>query len=436
MKKLNQEEFEKRCKEIYGDRFTFEKAVYKNDATRVTLFDTLKNQYVKLLPGNIYKGRVMTKNKRYNTENFIKWSKEIFGDLFTYEKTVCNKSSDYVIITCKKHGDFKKKAYAHINQKQGCPFCSDNFRTKEMIIKESKEVFGDEYDYSLVEDALPNTKIKIICPKHGVFEKTPYEHINKKIGCPYCAKEKRRKSLDDFIKGANLIDRNIDIIDNYESMSKPLKFKCKNCGYEWETLPSKIQAGEGCPKCANKIKPTKEEIIKKAREIHGEKYDYSLVNMEEATNENHYKIKIICPEHGIFEQPYHSHLNGASCPLCHESKLERKTRLMLENNSIKYIPYWKTNDLKNTLPLSLDFYLPEYNIGIECQGRFHFEPINALGGIEAYNKQHENDIIKNNFCKEHNIKLLYYTEDDYDNFLGEKLYKNTDDILKEIKFVT
>ena len=57
MKKLNQEEFEKRCKQMYGDRFTFEKTVYKNDATRVTLFDTLKNQYVKLLPGNIYKGR-------------------------------------------------------------------------------------------------------------------------------------------------------------------------------------------------------------------------------------------------------------------------------------------------------------------------------------------------------------------------------------------
>ena len=32
-------------------------------------------------------------------------------------------------------------------------------------------------------------------------------------------------------------------------------------------------------------------------------------------------------------------------------------------------------------------------------------------------------------CKEHNIKLLYYTEDNYEEFLG----KNTDDLLKEIR---
>ena len=433
MKKTNQKEFEERCKKIYGNRFKFDKTIYKNNRTKLTLFDTLSNEYIEVFPENVYRGKIRIKNKKYTTDNVIKWSKEIFGDKFTYDKCKCNNSHDDIIITCKEHGDFKKKAYVHIDLKQGCPLCSDNFRTKEKIIEESKAIFGEEYDYSLVEGALPNTKIKIICHKHGIFEKTPYEHINKEIGCPYCVKEKRKKLLTHFIKDANLIDRNIEIVGEYESMTKPLKFKCKTCDYEWEALPSKIQGGEGCPKCANKIKPTKHEIINEAIKIHGTKYDYSAVNIEEATKENHYKIKIICPEHGIFEQSYHLHLNGGGCPLCHESKLERKTRLMLENNSIEYTAYWKSNNLKNTLPLSLDFYLPKYNVAVECQGKFHFRPINALGGINAYNKQHENDIIKYKFCKEHNIKLLYYTEDNYEEFLGEKLFKNTDDLLKEIK---
>jgi hypothetical protein len=72
-------------------------------------------------------------------------------------------------------------------------------------------------------------------------------------------------------------------------------------------------------------------------------------------------------------------------------------------------------------------------MAIECQGKFHFEIINALGGEIAYKRQNNNDIIKHNFCKKNNIKLLYYTNLNYDNFLGEKLYKDKDELLKEIK---
>lgn len=436
MRKTTQEEFEKRCIEIYGDRFKFNETVYKNNRTKVTLFDTMSNEYIKVLPENIYKGKIRTKNKKYTTKNVIKWSKEIFGDKYKYDKCSCSNSHDKITITCPIHGDFIKEAYAHIDGKQGCPKCSLNFRTKKMFIDDARKVHGNKYDYSLVKDALPNMKVDIVCNIHGVFQKTPYEHITKRIGCPKCSLELRKKDLASFIIDSNLDKRNIEIIGDYKSMAEKCKFRCKICGYEWEATPTKIQCGRGCPKCGKNIKPTNEEIIKQFIEVHGTKYDYSLVDMESAKHENHYKVKIICPEHGIFEQSYNHHLNGVGCPLCHESKLERKTRLMLENNSIKYVAYWKTDGLKNVLPLSLDFYLPEYNVAIECQGKFHFEPINALGGVNAYNKQHENDVIKNQFCKNEDIKLLYYSEENYDDFLGEKLYKTTDELLNEIRPTT
>ena len=59
-------------------------------------------------------------------------------------------------------------------------------------------------------------------------------------------------------------------------------------------------------------KLTKEQFIEKARKIHGDKYDYSLV--EYKTNKG--KIKIICPDHGIFEQRVNNHLQKTGCPFC------------------------------------------------------------------------------------------------------------------------
>ena len=55
-----------------------------------------------------------------------------------------------------------------------------------------------------------------------------------------------------------------------------------------------------------------EEFIKRSKEIHGDKYDYSLVIYVNAKT----KIIIICPVHGIFEQLPYNHLRGNGCKKC------------------------------------------------------------------------------------------------------------------------
>lgn len=52
--------------------------------------------------------------------------------------------------------------------------------TTEEFIKRAKEVHGDKYDYSFVEYVNSSTKVKIICPKHGIFEQTPNKHLKKR----------------------------------------------------------------------------------------------------------------------------------------------------------------------------------------------------------------------------------------------------------------
>ena len=73
---------------------------------------------------------------------------------------------------------------------------------------------------------------------------------------------------------------------------------------------------------------TQEEFIRRAREVHGERYDYNNVKY----NGSHDKVEIICKEHGVFYQEPNSHLNGNGCPMCkwgwskEKAKEEKKRR--------------------------------------------------------------------------------------------------------------
>lgn len=70
-------------------------------------------------------------------------------------------------------------------------------------------------------------------------------------------------------------------------------------------------------------KLTTEEFIKKAREVHGDRYDYSKVEYVNSKE----KVTIICPEHGEFMQVPSMHLRGHGCAKC---STERNTeKLML-----------------------------------------------------------------------------------------------------------
>ena len=57
----------------------------------------------------------------------------------------------------------------------------------------------------------------------------------------------------------------------------------------------------------------------------------------------------------------------------------------------------------------LDFFLPEYGVAIECQGRQHFVPSDLFGGEEFYKLTIERDAAKKKLCQKHGIRLLYFS---------------------------
>ena len=109
------------------------------------------------------------------------------------------------------------------------------------------------------------------------------------------------------------------------------------------------------------------------------------------------------------------------------SKLEQKVKNILEKKNINFAHQQTFPWLKSSKhwALRLDFYLLEYNIAIECQGRQHYESSNT--GFFTNNVVEEikqRDIIKHNLCKEHGIKIFYVKyNDNVEEMLNNILYE-------------
>ena len=123
----------------------------------------------------------------------------------------------------------------------------------------------------------------------------------------------------------------------YHNIERPT---CEICNSEVKYYGFKKGFSKTCSvKCANKIREIKkgkvhdtESFIKKAKEIHGDLYDYSLVEYKKA----HDKVKIICKEHGIFEQIPYNHNQGKDCEKC--SYLSREKQKSWTSDRFKNIP--------------------------------------------------------------------------------------------------
>jgi hypothetical protein len=298
--------------------------------------------------------------KKLTTEEFIKRAREVHGDKYDYSKVEYVNAHTKVCIVCSEHGEFWQVPYAHIDQRQGCPKCVKRYEKSRDIVNELKKIHKNKYDYSKATYDGPRNKIIIICPKHGEFTQRFDAHLSGQ-GCPFCKKE--------FLK-------------------------------ELRTSNNK-------------------EFLEKAREVHGDKYDYSKVDYVNA----HTYVTIICCEHGEYRQLPMNHLKGKGCPSCKSSKLEILMRECLTNNNISFEEQKTFHWLKYKKPMKIDFYLPDYNIAIECQGGQHFQPVDYAGlGKQWAEKQlllnQSRDKKKKELCEENGVKLCYIN---YDDDIEEKL---------------
>jgi hypothetical protein len=135
--------------------------------------------------------------KRVTTEEFIKKAQIIHGNIYDYSLVDYINCYTKIKIICQKHGIFEQRPDKHL-QKRGCYFCGrektlkSRRLTTEIFIEKAKNVHGNEYDYSLVDYKNGRQQVKIICPKHGIFEQIARNHLSLKAKCPECKTDNLR----------------------------------------------------------------------------------------------------------------------------------------------------------------------------------------------------------------------------------------------------
>lgn len=351
---------------------------------------------------------------KYTDETFIKKATEKYGNKYIYDKVNYINGQTKVCIICPEHGEFYVRPADYLRG-YSCPKCSNIKRIKNLsltqdeVIRRFHKVHDDKYDYSLVEYVNYDTKVKIICPIHGIFEMTPSNHIRGQ-GCPKCKgiHLTTKEIIDEFHKiHRDKYDYSKTV---YNKMHEKITVICPEHG-EFQITPSKHRIGQGCPKCgilkrAKNQSYDNESFIKLLQRVHNGKYIYTKT----ALNGNlHNRITITCPIHGDFEQIAQSHLNGHGCQKCQTSHLEEEIKSFLNDNKIEFEQQKTFEWLKYKNHLYLDFYLPKYNIAIECQGIQHFKPVDFFGGEECFIKTIERDDIKQRLCENNGIKIIYFT---------------------------
>lgn len=280
-----------------------------------------------------------------------------------------------------------------------------------MDLKEFKEIASKahnnfyNYDKTIINKNC--LTVTITCPIHGDVEVSLYQHIKGKGKCPKCCGKNR--TTDDWVKLAEFvhnkkynysktkfINNNTDVI-----------ITCSKHGDFLQKPYKHILNKHGCPKCAEENKfLTKEEFVNRANKIHNGKYSYDNLIYTKMADKLSY---ITCPIHGDFEQMGTNHLLGCGCPKCNNSKLELEINKLLTEKGVEFEEQKMFEWLKNEKKLTLDFYLPQHNIAIECQGKQHFQPIEFLGGEKEFEKRTLLDKLKFSLCKEHGINILYFS---------------------------
>lgn len=347
--------------------------------------------------------------------------------------------------------------------RNGCPGC--NVRRKHSPEKIKKQVTEKckKLDYEFLGfvgeyRSRGDTKLKLRCNKCGEeWETTTVENFLREGRNSHSCGRKNPSEMPSVYHEEEQIERiknrlsgsSLEFISfgengyNGSEKAKVLVY-CNKCGETFEIALHNLIYGTKetpeCPKCQYNGKVSNEEAIEKIKHK-CELLEYEFLGFDNPKNRydgKETKLILKCLKCGyIWKTTTYANFmyKAIKCRGCTNNwHLERTIECYLKEAGIPYEIQKRFDWLKNKINMTLDFYLPDYDIGIECQGRQHFIPVDKFGGEEGFKDTQIRDTLKKNQCENHKIKILYFTElKKYNNFMGEKLLKTNNDLIEKIQ---
>lgn len=277
----------------------------------------------------------------------------------------------------------------------------------ESFIDYSSKIHKNKYGYSLIKEIKTGKDmVDIICPVHGPFKQAVRGHLDG-LECRKCGWLKTRVTLEDVINRAKAVHGDTyDYTDAKLIHGKDATLTLR-CRVHGEfTQRVDGHLRYGCDRCAkDAFKLSNNDFLKRSKDIHGDTYDYSLVKY----NGNLNKVDILCKKHGKFEQRPYDHYRGNGCPKCKISHGERLIGLFLKENNIEYKSEYQ---IANTV-YRYDFYIPEINLLIEYDGQLHYNVEKFHGGSKRLQYHIKLDKLKDALSEEQGYLLLRIHYKDY-----------------------
>ena len=298
---------------------------------------------------------------------------------------------------------------------------------KQEIIKQVESLGLKFIDFIIYDGK--NSKFYVECPyKHSKYETslTILKKGRKAMGCPQCKSLNKTKTNIDrvgYLKVVKYIqDCGFTILTSsreYKGVSTLLDIKCSkghNQQVSYEVFKKRVTK---CVECYQdeKLCIAKNKASKLGYVLHDNTYIGKNMHLD-----------ITCDKGHKWHPTYDSFIYAdTKCLHCQYSRGEDMIEDILNKYHIMYIKQYRFHNCFYKRLLTFDFFLPYFNMCIEYDGIQHFQPLSHFGGYERYIDLRVKDIIKNEYCKEHNINLVrigYFNFDNIESLLKSKLNLN------------
>lgn len=357
------------------------------------------------------------------------------------------------LFNCREHGEFTQIIDVFKRGSLGCKEC-DHENRKIILKKITIDDYLERIDNFLVSIGLEKGRYSIVgetdnflnvkCNLHS-GRTLPWKknRLQKHLPCPECQSKRISKGKsrtaneiqtilnEEFKKLAN----GKPLVELLSKNPKPNKtrqhkwFRCNKPGHGGKVfeqlLDSALHGHVSCPLCHKEFKSnrTKNKLsygyIKK---IVNEIYDgqFRMPNADEVDYENTHTIikHIYCK---VCKREFPSSIQRLvykrrgckwiDCDSKKTSKMEKFIYKLLKENSIKSIPQYKLDQY------SVDFFLSDFNLIIEYDGKHHFEHI--FGTVEDFEDVQRRDREKNKLAKGKNYNLVRISYENNNNQIDE-----------------
>jgi very-short-patch-repair endonuclease len=272
----------------------------------------------------------------------------------------------------------------------GCPHCRGNTTFGGNTIADKYPQIAKEWHPTKNGELKPSdvcpsamTKIWWICPKKHEYQAIPGNRTVSNTGCPYCT-GKLVNSDNNLAEAFPKVSaewhptKNAKKPTDYTlSSGKKVWWQCsKNTIHEWEsTIVNRTDKGHGCPVCSGRKADSTSNFELFYPEMAKEWHPTKNGDLKPNKISRGYSSKVwwLCSKNTNHEwetKVCNRTANNTGCPFCKMSHMEKAVELYCEKKQIKFQAQKKYSELGG---LSYDFYLPDKNILIECDGRQHFE---------------------------------------------------------------